>query len=67
MSHDTLTRRETTRATFELHMQTVPLGNEHASQPQQRHAIEATADGGSAHKRGRSVSRDVDISPRSEP
>ncbi len=56
MSDNAITRRETARATFELHVQAVPFSNEDASQPQQGHAIETTADSGSPHERSRSVS-----------
>jgi len=55
MSDNAITRRETARATFELHMQTVPFSDEDASQPQQGHAVEATADSGGPHERCRSV------------
>ena len=56
MSHDAITRREPTRVALELHMQTVPFSDEDASQPQQGHAVEATADSGGPHERCRSVS-----------
>jgi len=55
MSDNAITRRETARATFELHMQTVPFSDEDASQPQQGHAVETTADSGGPHERCRSV------------